>query len=87
MQIRAPRREPDRAQKKRRVVEEYGKGASVFSDPLSLSRLLGLGEAECREILDELVAEGFLQRTMMNEVAIYYRENDAEEGADRAEGD
>lgn len=87
MEIRAPRREPDRAQKKRRIVEEYRKGASVFSDPLSLSRLLGLAEAECRDILEELVAEGFLQRTMMNEVAIYYRENDAEEGADRAEGD
>ena len=86
MQIRAPRREPDRAQNKRRVVEEYGKGASVFSDPLSLARLLGFGEEECREILEELVAEGFLQRTLMNEVAIYYRENDAGEGAGRAEG-
>ena len=84
MQIRPPRRQPDREQKKRRVIAEYGKGASVFSDPVSLAGLLGLREDECREILDELVAEGFLQRQLVNEVAIYYRENDAGEGADRA---
>lgn len=62
-------------------MEEYGRGASVFSDPVSLGALIGLPPAECREILDELVAEGFLRTHQMDEVTIYYRENDADEGA------
>lgn len=79
MQIRPPRRDDgERAEQKRRVIEEYGKGASVFSDPVSLGSLLGIREADCRAILDELVNEGFLQVQTVNDVAIYYRTNEAE---------
>jgi len=79
MDIRPPRRpDRDRAEKRQRIIEEYGRGASVFSDPVSLGALIGLPPAECREILEELVATGFLQRHQMNEdVTIYFRENDS----------
>lgn len=78
MQIRPPRRDRSgRESTRERIVAEYGKGASVFSDPLSLGALLGIDPGECRAVLEELVAEGFLLRHEMGDATIYYRDNEA----------